>query len=121
MKKYKDERINYLLEQLQEDIKLDDESSYRDIECDLNELYKNIDKVVDYTNGGCKGNLYLNSNLWEICRYTLSQILKLYDLKFIGSDKVTERERVIKINENNKELFKTRLLGSMRYKTERSR
>ncbi|MDO5002750.1 MAG: hypothetical protein Q4E39_00780 [bacterium] len=103
MKKYEDERINYLLEQLQEDIKLDEESCYRDIDCDLNELYKNIDKVVDYTKNGCKGDLYLNSNIWETCYYTLSQVLKLHNLKFVGSDKTTETEKVIHVPQKNRQ------------------
>ncbi len=83
MKKYEDERINFLLEQLQEDIKLDNESSSIDVNSVLNQLYVNIDKVVDYTKNGCKGDLYLKSNIWENCYYTLSQILGLYNLKLI--------------------------------------
>ena len=121
MKKYEDERINFLLEQLQEDIKLDNESSRIDVNSVLNQLYANIDKVVDYTKNGCKGDLFLKSNIWENCYYTLSQILGLYNLKLIGREIMDNNEVVFKVNDPKKEIFKSKLSNEIKDKNERSR
>lgn len=99
MKQYNDERINTILNNLEFDMKKDEEYHYRDIECDIKVLYQNVDKVVNYVSKGFKGKLYLNSNIWNICYETLVKILELYNLKFFGSDKATEYEEVVNINE----------------------
>lgn len=80
-------------------MKYDEEYSYRDIDCELREVYKNVDKIVAYVNNEFKGDLYLNSNIWQPCYEALVGILRLYDLKFIGSDKVTENEKIVNVND----------------------
>ena len=80
-------------------MKHDEEYSYRDIDEEWKEVYKNVDKIVDYVNNDNKGNLYLNSNMWQPCYEALCSILNVYSLKFIGSDKITEHEKVISADE----------------------
>ncbi|MGF2526171.1 hypothetical protein ACQUW0_28135, partial [Ralstonia pseudosolanacearum] len=48
-------------------------------------------------NNGYKGELRLNSNIWEVCLETLSSILDLYGLEWENKEtrKVTEAELVI--------------------------
>ena len=99
MKVYKDERINTILSNLEFDMKKDEEYNYRDVDSDLKEVCNSIDNVLDYVDNGYKGKLYLNSNIWQVCYEALVHVLNLYDLKFIGSEKVTEREEIITVNE----------------------
>ncbi len=106
MKEYKEEKINTILSNLELDMKHDDEYSYRDIDSELKEVYENIDKIVDYVDNGFNGKLYLNSNIWLPCYEALTDILNIYNLKFIGSDKVTEQEEVISITEYINNRFK---------------
>ncbi len=101
LKKYEDERINTILSNLELEMKHDEEYCYRDIDCDMKELCDNIDKVVEYVKNGKQGKLYLNSNIWEICYQALSDILELYELQFIGSDKITEQEEIVKLIDYN--------------------
>ncbi|MDO5571837.1 MAG: hypothetical protein Q4F97_10310 [Bacteroidales bacterium] len=103
MKKYEDKRINEFLNDLESTIKLDEEYSYRDIEYDLNTLYENIDKIVAYVKNDYKGDLYLNSNVWNPCYDTLVKVLRINNLKLIGCDKVTEKEQVVFIKNRDME------------------
>lgn len=99
MKQYNDSRINTILANLELEMKHDDEYSYRDIDYEWKEVYKNVDKIVAYVSNDYKGNLYLNSNIWQPCLESIDEILKIYNLKFIGSDKITEHEKVISADE----------------------
>lgn len=99
MKVYEDDRINTILSNLEFDIKKEEEYNYRDIESDLKEVCDSVDKIVNYVDNGYKGKLYLNSNVWQICYEAVADVLKLYDLKFKGSEKVTESEEIITVNE----------------------
>ena len=95
MKQYDDERINNILSKLEKNIPFDDEYEFRDVNCDLSELYKNIDKIV----------LYVNSNIWNICYESMLDILKIYDLKLVPFEAVTEENEVVKVNDYIKNQF----------------
>ena len=99
LKQYDDQRINTILNNLEFDIKKDEEYSYRDINYDIKELCNNVDKVVEYVKNGKQWKLYLNSNIWNICLDSLVEILSIYNLKLVGSERVTEAEEVVSINE----------------------
>lgn len=99
MKQYDDQRINTILNNLEFDMKKDEEYSCRDIDYDIKELCNNVDKVVEYVKNGKQGKLYLNSNIWNICLDSLVEILSIYNLKLVGSERVTESEEVVSINE----------------------
>lgn len=99
LKQYDDQRINTILNNLEFDMKKDEEYNYRDVNFDIKELCNNVDKVVEYVKNGERGKLYLNSNIWNICLDSLVQILSIYNLKLVGSERVTEAEEVVSINE----------------------
>lgn len=99
MKQYNDQRINTILNNLEFDMKKEEEYNYRDIDFEIKELCNNVNKVVDYVSKGFKGKLYLNSNIWNICLDALVEILSIYNLKLVGSERVTEAEEVISVNE----------------------
>lgn len=101
MKKYEDERINQILNNLELEMQVEKDYSHRDYVSDMKELCYNIDKVVDYIKNNKQGKLYLNSNIWENCYFALSDVLKLYDLKFINSDQITDQEEIVKIFDYN--------------------
>ena len=105
MKQYDDERINNILSKLEKNIPFDDEYEYRDVNCDLSELYKNIDKIVEYVKNDFKGKLYVNSNIWNICYESMLDILKIYDLKLVPFEAVTEENEVVKVNDYIKNQF----------------
>ena len=73
-------------------------------------LMEDIDKTLKYVENGYKGKLYLNSNMWYICQETLTNILALYGLKLVGTDKCTENEEVIVI----KRPFREKVFEKMR-------
>ena len=101
LKTYEDERINKELKKCLVRAVADDEFDMRyDLQCGMTDfkiLLDNIDKIVDYANNGYKGELRLNSNIWEVCLETLSSILDLYGLEWENKEtrKVTEAELVI--------------------------
>lgn len=96
LKHYNNENINKELRKMFERAVKDDEYKER-FECggDFEILMEDIDKTLKYVEGGYRGTLYLNSNMWYICQETLINILALYGLKLIGADKCTEKEEVI--------------------------
>lgn len=98
LKHYDNENINKELRKMFERAVKDDEYEER-FECggDFEILMKDIDKTLKYVENGYKGKLYLNSNMWYICQETLINILALYGLKLIGTDKCTENEEVVVI------------------------
>ena len=77
---------------------------------DFEVLMEDIDKTLKYVENGYKGKLYLNSNMWYICQETLTNILALYGLKLVGTDKCTENEEVIVI----KRQFREKVFEKMR-------
>ena len=107
MKQYDDERINNILSKLRKDIQFDNEHEYRDIDYDLSELYRNVDKIVEYVKSDFKGKLYVNSNIWDVCCESMLEILNLYDLKLVSFDKVKEENDVVKVNDYIKSQFNT--------------
>lgn len=98
LKHYNNENINRELRKMFEKAVMDEEYLDR-FECggDFKILMDDIDKTLKYVEGGYKGTLYLNSNIWYVCQETLVHILALYGLKLIGTDKCTENEEVIVI------------------------
>lgn len=98
LKHYDNENINKELRKMFERAVKDDEYVER-FECggDFEVLMQNIDKILKYVESGYRGKLYLNSNMWYICQETLINILALYGLKLVGTDKCTEKEEVVVI------------------------
>ena len=98
LKHYDNENINRELRKMFE-IAVTDEEYLDRFECggDFKILMDDIDKTLKYVEGGYKGTLYLDSNIWYVCQETLVRILALYGLKLIGTDKCTEEEEVIVI------------------------
>lgn len=97
LKTYEDERINKELKKCL--VRAVADIRY-DLQCGMTDfkiLLDNIDKVVDYANNGYKGELRLNSNIWEVCLETLSSIIDLYGLEWENKEtrKLTEAELVI--------------------------
>ena len=108
LKHYNNEDINRELRKMFERAVKDEEYLYR-FECggDFKILMDDIDKTLKYVESGYKGTLYLNSNIWYVCQETLVNILALYGLKLIGTNKCTENEEVIIIRNPLKEkIFK---------------
>lgn len=104
LKHYNNENINKELRKMFERAVKDDEYVER-FECggDFEVLMEDIDKTLKYVENGYRGKLYLNSNMWYICQETLINILALYGLKLVGTDKCTENEEVIVIRKPLKE------------------
>lgn len=100
LKIYKDERINSELKKCLQTALTDEEYDLRN-GSDFVILTENIDKIINYVESGCQGRLFLNSNIWYICFETLCNILSLYGLKLIGTDKCTESEEVVPIKKDN--------------------
>lgn len=111
LKHYDNENINRELRKMFEKAVKDDEYVER-FECggDFEVLMEDIDKTLKYVENGYKGKLYLNSNMWYICQETLTNILALYGLKLVGTDKCTENEEVIVI----KRPFREKVFEKMR-------
>ena len=111
LKHYNNENINRELRKMFEKAVKDDEYVER-FECggDFEVLMEDIDKTLKYVENGYKGKLYLNSNMWYICQETLTNILALYGLKLVGTDKCTENEEVIVI----KRPFREKVFEKMR-------
>lgn len=97
MKIYEDERINELIKKSFEMATKDEEWNIRFLN-EWNILFEDIDKMLEYIKNGKQGRLFVNSNIWWILQETLMQVLKLYNLKLIGADKVTEEEEVVSIS-----------------------
>ena len=98
LKHYNNENINKELRKMFERAVKDDEYVERfEHGGDFEVLMEDIDKTLKYVENGYRGKLYLNSNMWYICQETLINILALYGLKLIGTDKCTENEEVIVI------------------------
>lgn len=101
LKTYDDERINKELKKCLINAVADDEFDLRYDEkyglCDFNILLDNIDKIISYVKNGYKGELRINSNIWEVCLETLGNILDLYDLEWAnkGFREITEEELVV--------------------------
>ena len=97
---FQDNRINKILGNWLKYCLNDEEFSLRFDENfesgDFNILKENIIKTLIYVNSDYNGELRLNSNIWWICYECLCDILSLFDLKFIGEEKITENELVIK-------------------------
>lgn len=101
IKHYTDERINECIEKMFEFGIKDNEFKERfTIGEDFIILANNIEKIINYVNSNYEGELYLNSNIYYICYDCLVKILEIYGLKLIGEQKVTENERVVRIDEN---------------------
>ena len=111
LKHYNNENINKELRKMFERAVKDDEYVER-FECggDFEVLMEDIDKTLKYVENGYRGKLYLNSNMWYICQETLINILALYGLKLVGTDKCTENEEVIAI----KRPFREKVFEKMR-------
>ena len=98
LKHYNNENINKELRKMFERAVKDDEYVERfEHGGDFEVLMEDSDKTLKYVENGYRGKLYLNSNMWYICQETLINILALYGLKLIGTDKCTENEEVIVI------------------------
>ena len=98
LKHYNNENINKELRKMFERAVKDDEYVERfEHGGDFEVLMEDIDKTLKYVENGYRGKLYLNSNMWYICQETLINILALYGLKLVGTDKCTENEEVIVI------------------------
>lgn len=108
LKVYADERINKELKECVKYAVADDEFDYRYDEKygmeDFNILLNNIDKILNYVNNGYKGELRLNTNIWEVCWQSLYRIMKLYDLEFAEKERriADENELVIPTNKIGK-------------------
>lgn len=101
VKHYTDERINECIEKMFECGIKDEEFKERFITGeDFIILTNNIEKIINYVNSDYEGELYLNSNIYYICYDCLAKVLELYGLKLIGEQKVTENEKVVRIDEN---------------------
>jgi len=104
LKVYADERINKELKECIKYAVADDEFDYRYDEKygmeDFNILMENIDKILAYVESGYKGELRLNTNIWDVCWFSLYKIMKLYDLEWADKErrKAEENELVIHIN-----------------------
>ena len=111
LKHYNNENINRELRKMFEKAVMDEEYLDR-FECggDFKILMDDIDKTLKYVEGGYKGTLYLNSNIWYVCQETLVHILALYGLKLVGTDKCTENEEVIVI----KRPFREKIFNKMK-------
>ena len=96
-KEYKDERINELIKKSFEIAVRDDEWELRYLQ-EWNILFEDIDKMLEYVENGCKGELRVNSNIWWVLQETLFKVLELYDLQLIGEEKVSENELVVPIS-----------------------
>lgn len=97
MKTYQDERINKLIKKSFEMATKDEEWNIRFLD-EWNILFEDIDKMLEYIKNGKQGRLFVNSNIWWVLQETLVQVLELYNLKLIGTDKVTDEEEVISIS-----------------------
>lgn len=103
LKTYADERINKELKECIMYAVKDDEFDLRYDEKygmeDFNILLNNIDKIVAYANNGYKGELRLNTNIWEVCWQSLCRIMKLYNLEFADKENriADENELIVPI------------------------
>jgi len=106
IKEYKDERINELIKKSFERAVKDDEWQIRYLQ-EWNILFEDIDKMLNYINNGCVGELRVNSNMWWVLQETLAEVLDLYGLELIGEKRVSENELVIpkKDNQIKKRIF----------------
>lgn len=102
LKHYSNKKINDELRKMFEMAVKDDEYEERfncggDFEC----LMEQIDKVINYVNNGCIGELRLNDNMWYICQETLYNILDLYGLELEMEYKHSENTLVLKKENGN--------------------
>ena len=103
LKHYNNEEINKELEKMLEWGFVRDKDEFKErFECggDFEILIDNIDKILAYVENDYQGELYLNSNIYWLCEESLVNILKMYGLRLIGEQKVTENEKVVRIDEN---------------------
>ena len=100
-KEYKDERINELIKKSFERAVKDDEWQIRYLQ-EWNILFEGIDKMLNYVNNGCVGELRVNSNMWWVLQETLAEVLNLYGLELIGETRVSENELVIPKKDNQR-------------------
>jgi len=91
---YENEKINELIKKSFEIAVKDDEWQIRYLD-EWNILFEDINKMLDYVNNGCVGELRVNGNMWWVLRETLVGILDLYDLEMVIEERVTENELVI--------------------------
>lgn len=100
VKHYNNEEINKELEKMLEWGFVRDREEFKErfeIGEDFSILIDNIDKILAYVENDYQGELYLNSNIYWLCEESLVNILKMYGLKLIGEQKVTEHEKVVRI------------------------
>lgn len=103
IKYYENEKINKeLINMLERGFTKDREEFVERLEIgeDFIILNENIDKILDYVKGGYKGELYLNSNIYWLCWDCMATVLRMFGLKLIGEETVTEHEKVVFIRED---------------------
>lgn len=98
IKEYKDERINKLIKESFERAIKDDEWNIRELS-EWNYLYTCIDKILEFVESGYSKEIYVNRNMWHILQDTFFEICDLYNVDIIASEKVSERELLIKKRE----------------------
>lgn len=100
LKIYSDERINKLIKDSFGKATKDSEWSIRDLS-EWSLLYECIDKVLDFVDSNYTKEIYVNRNMWWVLQDTFFNVCDLYGVDIVASDKVSEKELLIKKDNNN--------------------
>lgn len=99
MKEYQDERINEELKKSVERAIKDSEWETRSLS-EWNILIEDIDKILEFVESDYTKEIYVNRNMWYILQDTFFNICDLYGVDILASDKVSEKELLIKKEES---------------------
>lgn len=98
IKEYKDNRINELIKKSFEIAIKDDEWNYRELS-EWSLLCECIDKIIEFVDSNYTREIYVNRNMWWVLQDTFFNVCDLYGVDIIASDKITEKELLIKKKE----------------------